>query len=421
VTLAWGASSGASSYQVFRNGCPVATVSSPTYTDTSLTDASASYSVKAVNFRGTSRRGGVLLVAAGTPAAAPVSNKDGLVAMRGERIYSTTTGDGLGCGGRQRAQSVVTVPSSVPAGATGVVLTVTTANSLGAGTVQLFPAGASGPGVNQVRYGSKRAASNTTSLPIGTGRQFVVQETGNATYLTIDVIGYTMPGADGLELYTTPPDRLFYNSAQASLGGTATKKVGPGTVTYALPPQLPADASAVQVRLLVSGASASGTVTVFNGTSTPPVTSLAYEAGAIYSTAVVVPVTAGRTISFTTTRSATIGLGLEGWAAPGGRTVELETPRRVLSTGLTTAATITFGAADYGRIALLNVDVIAARAAGNLSIASDGGSSPMVQTVKFDTQQGQPGLIWVRIPANGKVNVTMTQAASVAVDLVGIA
>jgi hypothetical protein len=421
VTLSWNASTGATSYQVFRNGCQVATVTGTSWTDTGLANASASWFVKAVSFRGTSRRGPVRFASAGLPAAAPSSVSDGLVAIAGQRVLSTSTGDGVGCSSRQRGQAVITMPSTVPANATAAVLTVHAVNALGSGAVQLFPAGSISPGVSQVRYSSSRASSNTVVVPIGTGRQVVVQESGAATHLWIDVVGYAAPHEDGLVSHSPSGERFL--DTRSGLGGVPT---GPhtGTLSAALPSYVPGNATAVEVRLLVTGAASSGTATVFEGGAPrPAVTTLAYAPSVSLTTSVLVPVNpSSRTVQVWTSSAATVVLGIEGWVVSGGHALDTSGPTRlVATTGRTTSTNVTFPSTAYGRVALLNVGIASALGYGNLSVTADGDKSPVIQTMSYGPQQPQSGFVWVRVPANGVVHVSLTSGTLLYIDELGLA
>jgi hypothetical protein len=421
VTLTWNASAGATSYQVFRNGCLVATVSSTSWTDSALADASGSWFVKAANFRGTSRRGPVRMAAAGTPTAAAPSARDGLVAIAGERVLSTSDGAGVGCSSRQRGQAVITMPASVPANATAAVLTVHAVNPLGGGTLQLFPAGASAPPVSQLRYFSTRASSNTVVVPIGTGRQIVVQEAGAATHLWIDVIGYAAPSQDGLVSHSPGGERFL--DTRSGLGGVP-KGAHSGTLSAPLPSYVPDAATAVEVRLLITGASSAGTATVFEGAAPrPAVTSLAYAPSVNLTTSVLVPINASsKTVQVFTSSAATVVLGVEGWVVNGGHVISPDPAvRLVASTARTTSTNVTFPAAAYGRVVLLNVGVASALGYGNLSVTPDGDSNPVIQTMSFGPQQPQSGFVWVRVPANGIVHVTLTSGALLYVDELAVA
>ena len=421
VNLSWSTSTGATSYQVFRNGCQVATVAGTAWTDTGLANASASWFVKAVNFRGTSRRGPVRIGVAGLPSAAPRSVNDGLVAIAGQRVLSTSTGDGVGCSSRQRGQALITMPSSIPVNATAAVLTVHAVNALGNGSLQLFPAGGSAPPVSEVRYYSSRASSNTVVVPVGPGRQIVVQEAGAATHLWIDVVGYAAPGEDGLVSHSPSGERFL--DTRTGLGGVP-KGPHTGTLSAALPSYVPASATAVEVRLLITGAASSGTATVFEGGAPrPSVTSLAYAPSVNLTTSVLVPINASsHTVQVWTSSSATVVLGVEGWVVNGGRTIVPATAGRlVASSARTTSTNVSFPSSAYGRIALLNVGVASALGYGNLSVSADGDNNPVIQTMSYGPQQPQSGFLWVRVPANGVVHVSLTSGALLYVDELALA
>jgi hypothetical protein len=423
IDLSWSATTGATSYQLFRNGCLITTTTKNTYTDSSFTDSSASYFVKAANFRGTSRRGPVRIGVAGTPTAAPASSgRDGMVAIAGERIMSTATGVGTGCASRQRGQALLELPSSVPADATAVVLDVTSVNAQGVGAVQVFAAGGAAS-ISQLRYYSSRAATNTVVVPIGTGRQVVLQESGAATHLLVDVIGYTAPGEQGLVPQT---GRVFLNTASssASVGGTPTKKMV-GTRTIGLPSVVPVGVKAVQVRVVVSGADGPGTAQVFNGDTPPGITSLAYDTSVILTNSVLVPVTAGRTVSVNVSRNASVVLAVEGWTrdvADGGQTVDVGNHVLAASTVRHDAVDVTIDSPQGGsHVALLNVGVASALGYGSVKTTPDGDSASQVQTASYGPQQPQSGFTWARIPANGLIHLGLTSAALVYVDSVATA
>lgn len=419
VDLSWSAISGATGYQVFRNGCLAATVgTTPSWTDTTLTDASASYYVKTIGVRGTSRRGPLRTGVAGTPVAAPTSTGEGLVASAGTRILSTATGAGLGCATRLRGRALLTLPASVPPDATAVVLGLTTVNAQGLGSVEVYPAGTAGPPVHELRYYSSKVSSTQTVVPIGTGRQVVVQQSGAATHLFVDLLGWTAPGPGSLTAHSS--ERFL--DTRSGLGGVPTGTVS-GTLTAPLPSYVPADATAVQVRLLVTGATAGGSAVVFPaGAARPPVVSLAYAGAVSTVTSVLVPVGSTRQVSVYLSSPATAVAGIEGWVTTSGSHL-LQTPtatRLVATTTRQTAVGIQLPAADAGKVALVSVGVAAAAGYGNLSVYPDQSSAPVLQTVAYGPQQPQSGMLWVRVPANGVLRVSLSSAALVYVDLLGV-
>jgi fibronectin type 3 domain-containing protein len=88
VTLAWTATPSATSYEVFRNGTLVGSPTSPTFTDTGLTDAvSYSYTVRALNGVAVSPASGAV---ACTPVATAPAAPTNLVATPGNASVTLT-------------------------------------------------------------------------------------------------------------------------------------------------------------------------------------------------------------------------------------------------------------------------------------------------------------------------------------------
>jgi fibronectin type 3 domain-containing protein len=88
VTLAWTATPSATSYEVFRNGTLVGSPTSPTFTDTGLTDAVAySYTVRALNGVAVSPASGAV---ACTPVATAPAAPTNLVATPGNASVTLT-------------------------------------------------------------------------------------------------------------------------------------------------------------------------------------------------------------------------------------------------------------------------------------------------------------------------------------------
>lgn len=100
--------------------------------------------------------------------------------------------------GPQRVSGAITVtlPGSVPADATGVVLNVTAVNGTRPGFVTVFPTGTTRPNTSNVNFLFNVAQANEVLTGIGTGRQvtLVVDGGGNpAAHLIVDIAGYLKP------------------------------------------------------------------------------------------------------------------------------------------------------------------------------------------------------------------------------------
>ena len=405
VNLSWSAVAGATSYQVFRNGCLAATVAGTAWSDTTLADASASYFVKAVGARGTSRRGPIRVGVAGTPvAAAPSSSADGMKALPAQRVVSTASGQGVGCAARQRGQLTFTVPASVPANATAVVLAVHAISPFGNGTLTLFPAGTAAPAISQVRYYSTRASSNTTTVPIGTGRQVVVQETGAATHVVVELLGYIGPGEDGIVMNNPNAERVYDSRSTG-------KRSGATTVTLS---KAPAGATAVQLRVLITGAAAGGQLVAYQGGTTRPAVSMMEYAPSVNLVAsVLVPVSAAKTVTVYTSSVTNVIVGVEGWVVPGAAAVSHSFARVYAGSARVTSLTLSL---PPNQLVLLNLGIRSALGYGNVAVGSS-----VIQQMSYGPQQPQSGSLWIRVPANGQVPVSLSSGAVLSVDKLALA
>ena len=89
VTLTWTAPAGATSYEVFRNGTSLATTTSPSYTDTTATNA-VTYSYYVVSYKGNSAASAASTTVTATPVATAPSQPSGLLAAAGDGQVSLT-------------------------------------------------------------------------------------------------------------------------------------------------------------------------------------------------------------------------------------------------------------------------------------------------------------------------------------------
>ena len=89
VSLTWTAPAGATSFQVFRNGTALATTTSPSYTDTTATNA-VTYSYYVVSFKGNSAASTASATVNATPVATTPSQPTGLIAAAGDGQVSLT-------------------------------------------------------------------------------------------------------------------------------------------------------------------------------------------------------------------------------------------------------------------------------------------------------------------------------------------
>ncbi len=116
-----------------------------------------------------------------TPLRAPV------------RAADSRTGLGVPRG-RVRGPVTLVLPSSVPAGATGVVLNVTATAGSAPGFVTVHPAGTARPDTSNVNFPAGLTQANEVLTRVGDGRSVVLDVGGSrdaSAFLVADVVGYT--------------------------------------------------------------------------------------------------------------------------------------------------------------------------------------------------------------------------------------
>ena len=110
-----------------------------------------------------------------------------------ERVLDTRSGLG-GTSGRRNGSISLTLPADVvPAGATGVVLNVTSTGASRTGFVSVYPAGTANPGTSNVNFRPGVNQANEVLTAISGGRGVTLFVGGGGTPLThvvVDVVGY---------------------------------------------------------------------------------------------------------------------------------------------------------------------------------------------------------------------------------------
>lgn len=118
-----------------------------------------------------------------------------------QRVLDSRPGSGnVGVSaGRKSGTVVLTLPEgAVPAGATGVVLNVTTTGASRTGFVSVFPTGTANPGTSNVNFRPGANQANEVLTAINGSRQVTLFVGGSGTPLThlvVDVAGYLLPAS----------------------------------------------------------------------------------------------------------------------------------------------------------------------------------------------------------------------------------
>ena len=114
-----------------------------------------------------------------------------------QRALDTRNGTGTDRTGRRTGDVVLTLPSSIPSGATGVVLNVTATNGTNRGFVTVYPTGQARPNTSNVNFPVNLTQANEAVTGVNNQRQvtlFVGGAGSPSANLVVDVVGYFTAG-----------------------------------------------------------------------------------------------------------------------------------------------------------------------------------------------------------------------------------
>ncbi len=376
---------------------------------------------------------------------------------------------------------VVPLPAA-PAGTGAVVANVTVTNPSGPGFVTVFPTGQVQPGSSNLNFTTGQTVANLVTLAVGTSQgQPAISVVDGILAPTVDVIvdveGYEVAaGAAGTGGYhpLTPSrvadTRCATNPPLCTLDGLPAENrgdptIGPGmqdSVTVNNLGGVPAaGVSAVVVNVTVVSPSQSGFVTVAPGGSipagtTPGSSNLNFVAREVLANKVVVPVSAGGTISvFNYAGNTDVIIDVDGWYSsssdPLGATLTPVAPVRLADTrcgvpsppsycpgealppvnandhGPAGGQAITVGVAGTTTVpssidaAVLNVVDIAPTAPNYLTVYPTGSALPPTSDLNWvpaDTYNIVPNAAYATTGTNGAVNVFNGSIPSARADII---
>lgn len=263
-----------------------------------------------------------------TPAATPTRILDTRQALGGHnaKLNSNET-------------FALTIPDSVPADATAVVLNVTVAEpegpeagGLAEGFVTVFPTGAAQPNSSNLNFKPGSLPSNQVVAAIGAGNR-VSFFTTNKAHLIVDVNGWFNPASAGG--YTAiDPERSLDTRGGAGLAAATEKEI-----TLAGLLGVPANATAVALNVTAVNPAAFGFVTVYPTSATSPAdkptaANLTYTPGATVPNAVTARIGDGGKVRFFSSVATDLLIDVVGFyqAGTGASYVPLPAPRRDLDT-----------------------------------------------------------------------------------------
>lgn len=360
----------------------------------------------------------VLLANAYTVTAAPTSPNSGYVTRAPSRILSTKAATGS-----TQVVKVTGVDGVPTSGVNAVALDLTADAPAESGSLVAYADGTTRPGTSTLSFNKGVNATGLAVVPVTDGKIDIYSTSGGVVSLTADLVGfYTTTSSAGTKLTAVTPTAIATNHVLAA-DSTAVMSVNTGTSTAA---------SAAVVNVTVAAPAATGSLIAFaDGSSRPGVTSVSFNAKAAASTGVVVGLKNGEfdiyndssspvtlTVSlegyytYATTGSGfqnlggrildtRTGLGGSGGAVPAGGAAVLSAEG---STGIPYTATAV----------LLNVSVVGAQDAGELTVLADGDPIPAVDNVQFTPGQTTSDLVLVPL-TSGSIDFYNSSAGTVQV------
>lgn len=254
------------------------------------------------------------------------SNNDGTAAggfvpVAGTRIVDTRSGTGLpkavvASGDTKTIQ--VTGNAGVPAGASGVVVTMIAVNKEAKiGTLTPFAYGAPQP-KNSFQYQESQDTAMSAQVALSSNGKLSINNSGSSTDLVVDVQGYFTAAGKGGAMFTPAAGRAYDTRAgsNTALGTNETRSIQLANVAGI--PAMGSGVTAVVITLTaVHSDDSEGRAIVWaDGTSRPSITSMDYVAGSTRSNMVTVPLGANGKIDLYNNGTATeYVIDIQGWYA----------------------------------------------------------------------------------------------------------
>jgi len=388
-----------------------------------------------------------------TASNAVIPGRGAYVPLVPARIMDTRTGAGgvpkASIGPGQTLSVKIAGQGLVPAsGVSAVVLNVTATSATASSFLTVWPAGVPRPLASNLNWVRGQTVPNLVEVALGSNGYVSLYNYAGSVDVIFDVAGYVaaptpLPPAAGLYNAIVPhrvlDTRIGFGTPRAQLcvGQTINVQIT-GT------PNVPSSGvSAVVLNVTVTNTVVTPSfVTVFPTGSARPLTSnVNFIPGQTVANRVVVKVGTGGAVSFydavghTDVVADVVGWFTDGTTAAGGDMFLGVTPARILDTRSTSTlgpgVTRTLMVAGQGGVppmgdpvpptaVVLNVTVTNPTSTSFLTVWPDGSTRPLASDVNFRTGLTVPGLVVVRVGADGAIDLyNAAGSADVIVDVVG--
>jgi hypothetical protein len=222
-------------------------------------------------------------------------------ALSPNRIVDTRSGLGapnapLGTGGSITV-TVAGSPTTVPAGATGVVLNVTVTNTTASSFLKVTPAGTSPATVSNLNWVAGETRANLVNVPVGTSGQVTISNGVGSVDVVVDEEGYFAAPTGTIGGYNAlPPQRLL--DTRNGTGGCPT--MSPGSIcdlTVLGAGGVPATGvSAVVLNATATNTSTQGFLTLYGG-ARPTASNVNWAAGWTIANRAIIKLSSTGTVS----------------------------------------------------------------------------------------------------------------------------
>lgn len=198
------------------------------------------------------------------------------------RVLDTRDGTGGRATPFSNADSFTLDLDSLPSGATGAVVNVTSVNTTNAGFVTLYPAGTAQPLASNLNPAKGLTRANLTAVKVDSAGRIAIYNNTGSTDLVVDLVGHFGPEGvvtGGSEYFPITPERHF--DSRDGTGGT----VGPlsnaasTNLQFAGKGSIPsaAEVVAVDANVTVLGSSQDGHTTVWPSGDRPNASTLNFQ------------------------------------------------------------------------------------------------------------------------------------------------
>jgi stage II sporulation protein D len=338
-----------------------------------------------------------------------------------------TGSNGIAAGATRsvRVTGIGGVPSS---GVSAVVLDIVSFDSTAAGSFRVWPHGGARPPTPQLSWAAGQRLNTSVYVDVGTGGLVDVANAAGRTRLIVMIEGYYTPDANaGGALTAVPAFRLFGGRAGTSI-------VAKSTQTFAVVGRdgVPAGAIAAVIQLTVVNTPGRAYVRAWPAGSTKSTVYDVYGPQGSRTVTTIVPLDSSGAVSLSPYSTVAMTADLLGWFTPAaaapasGTTTLMAGARRLTSTTVASAATVTFavppsvGVPATARSVL--VQLTAAGPASGYVIAWPAGGTPP-GTGNLQLHGATPVASTVLVPLGAAAKFSLYNGSSaparVTVDIVG--